>query len=167
MIHLQFDFLANKDNNTLTIRREFAAERQLVWDCYTKQEFLDQWFAPKPFTTKTKSMDFRNGGHWHYAMIDPEGNHYWGYTGYDKINPIDSYETLDAFSNEAGEINQELPRARWEVTFTDKGQNTLVETIVYYDTLADLETIINMGMQEGMALTLEKLDELLLSLNNR
>lgn len=59
---LQFEFLANKDNNTLTIRREFAAERQLVWDCYTKQELLDQWFAPKPFTTKTKSMDFKSGG---------------------------------------------------------------------------------------------------------
>jgi uncharacterized protein YndB with AHSA1/START domain len=44
MNNLQFDFLANKDNNTLTIRREFNAEKQLVWDCYTKQELLDQWF---------------------------------------------------------------------------------------------------------------------------
>ena len=64
---LLFNFLVNKENNTLTITREFAAPRQLVWDCYTKCELLDQWFAPKPLSAKTKSMDFRNGGHWHLA----------------------------------------------------------------------------------------------------
>ncbi|PTT32162.1 ATPase, partial [Chryseobacterium sp. HMWF028] len=39
--HLQFDFLADKEKNTLTIRREFMANRQMVWDCYTKSELLD------------------------------------------------------------------------------------------------------------------------------
>lgn len=163
-LNLQFDFLVNRDNNTLTIRREFAAERQLVWDCYTKQELLDQWFAPKPFSTKTKSMDFRNGGHWHYAMIDQDGNHYWGYMEYHNVHRIDSYETLDAFSNEAGEINTDLPSAKWFVKFLDKEKHALVETIVQYASLADLETIINMRMEEGMKLTLEKLDDLLLSI---
>jgi uncharacterized protein YndB with AHSA1/START domain len=164
--NLQFDFLANKENNTLTIRREFAAGRQLVWDCYTKAELLNQWFAPKPFTTKTKSMDFSKGGHWHYAMIDPaNGAEYWGWTEYTDIQAIDSYQTLDAFSNEAGEVNTELPRAKWIVTFTDKGAHTLVETVVTYASLQDLETTINMGMQEGMASTLEKLDELLRNLH--
>ena len=74
---LQFDFLADKEKNTLTIRREFMANRQLVWDCYTKSDLLDRWFAPKPFTTKTKSMEFREGGHWHYAMVEPDGKEYW------------------------------------------------------------------------------------------
>jgi uncharacterized protein YndB with AHSA1/START domain len=164
MMHsnLQFDFLANKKDNTLTIRREFAAGRQLVWDCHTKAELLNQWFAPKPFSTKTKSMNFSNGGHWHYAMIDPEnGNEYWGWTEYTDVHPIDSYQTLDAFSNEAGEVNTELPRARWNVTFTDLGGHTLVETIVTYASLTDLETVINMGMEEGMKSTLECLDKLL------
>jgi uncharacterized protein YndB with AHSA1/START domain len=39
---LQFDFLVDKENNTMTIRREFAAKRQLVWDCHTKSELLDR-----------------------------------------------------------------------------------------------------------------------------
>ncbi|MCU0435788.1 MAG: SRPBCC domain-containing protein [Bacteroidia bacterium] len=164
MSTLLFNFVADKQNHTLTIEREFAAGRQLVWDCHTKHELLDQWFAPKPFTTKTKSMQFSNGGHWHYAMVAPDGNEYWGYTSYIKVDPIDYYETRDAFSNEAGEINEALPRAKWEVTFSDKGENTLVRTIVYYASLNDLETIINMGMQEGMTATLQKLDELLLEL---
>jgi uncharacterized protein YndB with AHSA1/START domain len=164
--NLQFDFLVDKENNTLTVRREFAAGRQLVWDCHTKAELLNQWFAPKPFATMTKSMDFRNGGHWHYAMISPEGEHYWGWTEYLNIRPIDGYETSDAFSNEAGEINTELPRATWEVVFADAGANTVVQTVVTYASLSDLETVINMGMEEGMKSTIERLEELLLTFKN-
>ena len=162
--HLQFDFLANKENNTLTIRREFKASRALVWDCYTKSELLDQWFAPTPLTTKTKSMDFREGGHWHYAMVEPDGNEYWNYTDYLTIKPIDNYTSLDAFCNEAGDINKDLPRAYWLVSFSDKGDNALVETVVTYNSLADLETVIQMGVEQGLASTLDKLDTLLLTL---
>ncbi|ATL48262.1 ATPase [Chitinophaga caeni] len=162
--NVQFDFIADKQKNTLTIRREFLAERALVWRCYTESELLDRWFAPAPLSTKTKSMDFREGGHWHYAMVEPNGTEYWGLMDYIKIEPVNYYTALDAFSNAAGEINQDLPRAEWLVTFTDKDENALVETVVTYKSLSDLETVIQMGMEQGMISTLEKLDELLLSL---
>lgn len=162
--NLQFDFLADKEKNTLTIRREFAADRQLVWDFHTKSELLEQWFAPRPFTTKTKSMDFREGGYWLYAMIDPTGPEYWGRMDYLKIQPTEKYTGLDAFCDDKGEINPELPRAEWNVTFTDLGENALVETVVTYNSLADLETVIQMGMEEGMTSTLEKLDEIFANL---
>lgn len=165
--NLHFDFIADKEKNTLTIRREFLAGRQLVWDCYTKSELLDQWFAPAPLTTKTKSMDFREGGHWHYAMVEPTGTEYWGLTAYQTITPIDNYTALDAFSNAEGEINEDLPRAEWLVNFTDMEENALVETIVTYKSLSDLETVIQMGMEQGMMATLEKLDQLLLTLKNK
>lgn len=97
-------------------------------------------------------------------MIDPSGPEYWGYTEYLTIHPIDHYTSLDAFSNEAGDINSDLPRAAWRVTFTDKGENALVETIVTYHSLEDLESVIQMGMEEGMSSTLERLDALLLTL---
>ena len=162
--NLYFDFIADKQKNTLTIKREFLGDRQLVWDCYTKSELLDRWFAPKPLTTKTKSMDFREGGHWHYAMVEPNGTEYWGYTAYVKIKPIDYYTSLDAFSNADAEINEDLPRAEWLVTFTDKGENALVETVVTYKSLSDLEQVIQMGMEQGTVATMEKLDELLVVL---
>lgn len=161
---LLFDFIADKQKNTITIKREFAADRQLVWDCHTKSELLDKWFAPEPFTTKTKSMSFREGGQWIYAMVDPEGKEYWGRTDYVKITPIDGYKVLDAFSNEKGEVNPDLPRAKWDVTFQDKGKHTLVHTVVTYDSLEALETVLNMGMKEGLESTLQRLDSLLLTL---
>jgi len=161
---LQFDFIVNKEKNTLTVNREFKVDRQLVWDCYTKSELLDQWFAPTPLKAKTKSMDFKEGGHWHYAMIEPNGTEYWGWTEYIAIKPIDYYSTLDAFSNEKGEVNPNLPRAKWNVNFSDKGNNTLVHTVVIYDSLQDLEAVIKMGMKDGLTSTLERLDGLLLKL---
>ena len=162
---LAYDFIADKEKNTLTIRREFAAERQFVWDAYTKSELLDQWFAPKPFTTKTKSMDFREGGHWLYAMIEPGGKEYWNRLDYLTITPIDNYTALDCFCDENGNMNPDLPRANWDVSFLDYAEeNTLVETIVTYKSLSDLETVIQMGMEEGMKLTLEKLDDLIVTL---
>src|SRR3954462_3117226 len=121
---LLFNFIPDREKNTITVRREFLANRQLVWDCYTKSELLDRWFSPTPMTTKTKSMDFREGGHWHYAMVEPNGNEYWGKITYQKISPIDYYTSTDAFSNENGDIDQNLPRAEWTVTFLDRGEST-------------------------------------------
>jgi len=161
MNRLQFDFLVDRKNNALTVKREFAAGRQLVWDCYTTRELLDKWFAPAPFTTKTRSMEFREGGHWIYAMVEPDGKEHWGRTDYQKIKPIDYYTSFDGFSDSEGNLNPDLPRAEWKVTFTDFGKNTMVETIVTYKSLTDLEMVVQMGMEQGMMATLEKLDRLL------
>lgn len=161
------DFIVDKEKNTIIVKKEFAAKRQLVWDCHTKTELLNQWFAPKPFTTVTKSMDFRDGGHWIYGMVDPEGKIYWGRWDYTKINPISNYTLFDGFCDENGNLNPDLPRASWLVTFNDLGATTNVETIVQYGSLEEIETVINMGMKEGLAATLEKLDELIEKLTSK
>ena len=109
-------------------------------------------------------MDFREGGHWHYAMVEPNGTEYWGLTEYLKIKPIDYYTALDAFSDANGEINNDLPRAEWLIAFKDKGKNALVESTITYQSLSDLEQVVQMGMEQGMTATLEKLDELLLTI---
>lgn len=164
-INLQFDFLVDRQTNTITVKREFAAKRQLVWDCYTRSELLDRWFAPKPLTTKTKSMDFSEGGHWHYAMIMPDGTEYWSRQDYVSIQPIEHYSAKDGFTDETGELNPDLPQSDLDVTFKELADHSLVETVVTYASLNDLEKVIEMGLQEGLTSTLERLDELLLTLD--
>ena len=46
--HLHFDFKVNKENNSIQVEREFAADLDLVWAAWTTAELLDQWWAPKP-----------------------------------------------------------------------------------------------------------------------
>jgi uncharacterized protein YndB with AHSA1/START domain len=160
---LQFDFLVDKEKNTLTIKREFAGKRQLVWNCYTKSELLDKWFAPKPLTTQTKFMDFSEGGHWLYAMVEPNGQEYWGRMDYQAIHPIDHYTALDGFCDNTGALNPDLPRSQWDVTFSDLAAHTLVQTVVSYTSAEAMQQVIDMGMKEGLTSTLERLDEFLLT----
>ncbi|WP_266157738.1 SRPBCC family protein [Dyella silvatica] len=161
---LQFDFVVDKEKHTITVKREFAAGRQLVWDCHTKRELLDRWFAPKPLTTKTSHMEFKPGGYWHYAMITPDGQAFWSRLDYQAIHPIDSYAALDGFCDEAGIVNPDMPRARWDVAFTDAKERTLVTTVVLYNSAGDVQKAIDMGLKDGLASTLERLDELLLEM---
>ena len=74
---LLFDFTVDKSTKTVSVTREFDADLSLVWDAYTKPEILDQWWAPKPWASKTKVMDFEVGGRRFYAMVSPEGNETW------------------------------------------------------------------------------------------
>jgi len=160
----RFDFSVDKENKTITVKREFAAERSIVWDAYTKSEILDQWWAPKPWKSKTKTMDFSEGGSWHYAMVGPKGEEHWAIATYKNIQPQKSFSVFDAFADAKGSINTEMPQSKWDVTFTDKGQVTLVEFVITYDDLAQLEATIQMGFKEGLAMAMEGLDALLPSL---
>lgn len=158
---LAFDFSVNKENNTITVKREFDAELSLVWDAYTKKEILDQWWAPKPWKTKTKTMDFREGGHWQYAMVGPNGEEHWCWAEYQNIIAQKSFTGLDAFADVNGNVNKDLPQSKWEISFTAKGPVTLVETLITYPDLAQLEATINMGFKEGLTMAMTNLDALL------
>lgn len=159
--NLAFDFLVDKENRTIEVKREFAAEVALVWDAYTKSEILDRWWAPKPWKARTKSMDFRDGGSWLYAMVGPEGEEHWSLLNYIKILPEKSFSGTDAFSDNQGVINREMPQSKWEVSFEDKGEMTEVSFLISYDDLAQLEATIAMGFKEGLSIAMEGLDELL------
>ena len=54
--NLLFDFTVDKSTKTVFINREFDADLSLVWDAFTKQEILDQWWAPKPMVIKNKIL---------------------------------------------------------------------------------------------------------------
>lgn len=164
--NLMFDFKVDKEAKQITVHREFAAETPLVWDAYTKSEILDRWWAPKPWKAQTKSMDFREGGSWLYAMVGPNGEKHWSIVEYLRISARKSYTSNDAFCDEEGNINKEMGQSKWEVTFTPKANHTLVELKLSFKDLAQLESLLKMGFREGLAMAMENLDELLASKKN-
>jgi uncharacterized protein YndB with AHSA1/START domain len=162
--NLAFDFSVNKENKTITVKREFAAELPLVWDAYTNSEILDQWWGPKPWKARTKTMDFREGGHWLYAMIGPKGEEHWSLGNFGAIENQKKFTRYDSFVDASGVANKDTPQSKWEVTFTGKGQITLVEVNISFKELAHLEILIQMGFKEGFTMGMDALDELLPSL---
>jgi len=155
------DFTVDKTTNTIDIKREFAADRSTVWDCYTKSEILDQWWMPHPWKSRTKVMDFREGGRWHYAAVGPNGEEHWAIASYVKIEPQKLFIAKDAFGDADGNINPALPQSTWTMNFSDRGENTLVHGIMQFTDLAQLEQTIAMGFKEGLQMAMENLDKML------
>jgi uncharacterized protein YndB with AHSA1/START domain len=161
--NLVFDFSVDKENNTINVKREFAAPLQKVWAAWTQSELLDQWWAPKPWKAETKSMDFRPGGKWIYAMVSPEGEKHWSLADFQSVENQKSFSNLNAFCDENGQFDPEMPRSNWTNSFTSNGETTTVNILIRHDKLEDLEGYIKMGFKEGFTMGLGNLDELLAS----
>ena len=162
---LSIDFAVNKKNNTITIKRYFNAKLSLVWDAFTVAEILDKWWAPKPWKSKTKSMNFSEGGKRFYAMVGPEGEEHWGLTTYEIIQPRILFSGLDEFCDKDGNLNTELPKSYWETKFKVSGIKTVVEIKTTYSDAAQLEAMIQMGFKEGLTKAMEELDRILSTAN--
>lgn len=161
---LLFDFTVDKETKTVFITREFAAEQCLVWDAFTKQELLDQWWAPKPFTSKTVKMDFKVGGRRFYAMVNQEGVELgWQIFDYTSITPKTNFKYLSAFADK--DENPFLPGSNWDLNFSEQNGITKVFITIQNDSLERMEKMIEMGFQGGFTATLNELETLLSNLN--
>ncbi|MES3017979.1 MAG: SRPBCC domain-containing protein [Bacteroidota bacterium] len=159
---LLFDFTVDKEAKTVFIKKEFAAGLPLVWDAFTTQEILDQWWAPKPFLSRTKIMDFKVGGRRFYAMVNPEGQEHWAIQKYTAISPKTNYKFLNAFADK--DENAVLPGSDWDLTFSEENGITIVDIVIKNDSLERMEKMIEMGFKEGFTMTLNELDNVLASL---
>lgn len=162
--NLLFDFSVNKENKTIHIKREFDAHLELVWQMWTTAELLDQWCAPNPYRTETKTLDFREGGFWHYAIVSPEGNKHWSRYDYKKIEPQKSITELRVFSDENGRVRPDFPRTECILIFNETDGKTLVTMIEKHESSEMFEKMAADSHKKGFSLHLENLDELLLTL---
>ena len=148
-------------NRKLTVNREFDAPLNLVWKAWTESELLDQWWAPKPWVAKTKSLKFKDGGQWHYAMIGTEGEAIWCIGEFSAISPEKSFQATSSFCDERGIINADSPTMYWKTNFRAMGSETLVEVEISFTKEGDMEKIIATGFETGFTAALGNLDELL------
>lgn len=172
--HLLFDFIVDKATKTVFITREFDADLSLVWDAFTKAEILDQWVAPKPWTSKTKFMDFKVGGRRFYAMVSPEGQERWAIQKYTSISPKTNFKLFNAFADK--DENPELPGSDWDYTFSEQNarrdepdgrRKTKVSITIYNESLARMEKMIEMGFTEGFKASMNNLENLLATLSQK
>jgi uncharacterized protein YndB with AHSA1/START domain len=152
-------------NNLLFVNREFAAALPLVWDAFTKQEILDQWWAPKPWVSKTKTMNFEVGGRRFYAMVSPEGQEHWSIQEFTSIDPKSNFKIHSSFADKDENIDTEMPASDWDLNFKEQNGTTKVSIKIKHKDLADLEKMIEMGFQGGFTMTLNYLENLLTTLS--
>lgn len=163
--NLLFDFTVDKTTKTAVITREFDADLSLVWDAFTKAEYLDQWVAPKPFTSKTKFMDFKVGGRRFYAMVSPEGHEHWSIQEYTSISPKTNFKLFNAFADK--DQNPQLPGSHWDYSFSEQNAITTVKISIYNESLERMEKMIQMGFVEGFKAAIVNLEHLLAILSHQ
>jgi uncharacterized protein YndB with AHSA1/START domain len=129
----------------LRMTRVFDAPKQLVFEAWSKAEYLSRWFTPAPLTTYGCELDFRPGGVFRLTMRTPDGIAY----------PMDARFT-EIVSDErivfAATVHGDL-KILTTVTFVEnEGKTTLTVHQVYSH-----ESDATRGANAGWTLTLDQL----------
>lgn len=152
----------DENNRQLNITREFSAPVEKVWKAWTEAELLDKWWAPKPWKTTTKTMNFTVGGFWLYCMAGPNGEKAWCRVDFTAITSGKSFDATASFCDEQGVIDKSFPLMHWHNVFSaTAASGSKVEIVLSFNSEADLEKIVQMGFKEGFTMGLGNLDELL------
>ncbi len=162
--NLFFDFTVDKSAKTVYITREFSAPLSLVWDVFTKQEYLDQWVAPAPYTAKTKYMNFEVGGKRFYAMVSPDGQESWALQKYISITPKTNFKLFNVFTDK--EENPQPFGSDWDYNFSETNGITKVYITIYNESFERMESLLD-GFKAGFTATLENLENLLGKLSQK
>jgi uncharacterized protein YndB with AHSA1/START domain len=115
----------NARNADFVISRMFEAPRELLWQCFTEPEHMQQWWGPKGSTVVASKMDLRVGGAYHGAMRDSSGRVMWAKFVYREIAPPERLVWVHSFSDEKGGLTRHRLSPTWPlellttVTFED------------------------------------------------
>jgi uncharacterized protein YndB with AHSA1/START domain len=148
-------------NKKAFITRDFDASVEQVWKHWTDAKLLDSWWAPKPWRAETKTMNFSEGGIWLYCMVGPEGERHWARFDYETIAVGKSFTGKDSFCDENGNKTADLPSTHWKNDFNKSATGTTVKVELTFSTEEDMKKLFEMGFEEGFAMGLGNLDELL------
>lgn len=140
-----------------TIERQFNAPRALMFQVFTQPEHLKRWWAPQPYTIPVCTIDLRPGGLWHYAMRSPEGQDHWALSVYREIVPPEKLVYTSTFADEHANPIKGVPEHLATITFTEDANKTHVSARFQFASADALKTAVEMGMVQGLSMTLDYL----------
>ncbi|MCP1305956.1 SRPBCC domain-containing protein [Paenibacillus tyrfis] len=159
------------EGQELILERVFNAPRELVFKAFSQAEHLKHWWGPRGWTLTVCNVDFRPGGIWHYCMkcIDQnQGDFYgfesWGKAVYQEIVEAEKIVYVDYFSDADGNEAEGMPAPLITMTFTEFEGKTKLVNRAQYPSAEALKTVIDMGMEQGVTETWDRLAEHLQSM---
>ncbi|GMQ30671.1 hypothetical protein Aconfl_33140 [Algoriphagus confluentis] len=94
-------------------------------------------------------------------MVGPNQEEHWCVTSNHSIKDHQSFTGEDAFSDKEGNVNKDFPVAKFTNTFEWDGTDTKVVITTAYASEEALKQILEMGMEQGLSMAFENLDEVL------
>jgi uncharacterized protein YndB with AHSA1/START domain len=115
---------AKSKPNELHITRVYDAPVKAVWDAWTDEKQVVQWWGPRGFSITHHSKDLKPGGYWHYTMHGPDGTNWETKT---KYLEVEKYAKL---VYDHGGNDEQPPLFRVTVLFSEsKGKTTMAMTM--------------------------------------
>lgn len=145
----------------LVLTRYFAAPRRLVWMAYSDCKHLSHWWGSTGWELTHCELDFRPGGVWHYCMTgEYEGKtmESWGLATYQEIEALERLVYADAFSDKHGNINATMPQMIITVTLSEEDGETRLTSRTLFESAEARQEVLDMGMEEGIKQTWDRLD---------
>ena len=143
----------------LVITRTFRAPARILFDAWTRPEHVRRWWAPASMGVNMASCeaDLRPGGSYRY-LLQPPGPETIAFAGeYVELTPHTRLVYTSRF--------EPFPDpAMVTVTFEERDGATTVVSREVYPSKEALDGAVASGMEAGVHVTYDQLDELVLSL---
>jgi uncharacterized protein YndB with AHSA1/START domain len=149
------------DALTLTLRAEFAATPERVWELWEDPRQLERWWGPPTYPATFTRHDFVVGGESRYYMTGPSGENPHGWWKMFLIERPTRIELANGLAGDDGEPVPGLEPMSGAVTFTPTAKGTEMLVVTHFLDAAQMEQMLGMGMQEGMGLAIGQIDALL------
>lgn len=149
---------------TLTVVADFPVPVQRLWDAYADPRQLSRFWGPPEYPSTFTRHDFFPGGRSAYFMTGPEGDHMHGFWEFLAVAPTSSFEVIDGFALDDGRPNRDMPTMRMVFSFEATADGSRVITTSHFSSLAELEKLLGMGMDEGMRAAMGQMDDVLADL---
>lgn len=150
---------------TMTVVADFTASLQRLWEVYVDPRQLERFWGPVEYPATFTRHDAAPGGRSNYTMKGPDGDTSSGYWDWVSVDPQKSFEVLDGFATPDGQPNTEMPSMRMRFTFEETGDGSRVTTTTYFNSLEELEQLVEMGMEDGMRSAMGQMDAVLADLS--
>jgi uncharacterized protein YndB with AHSA1/START domain len=141
----------------LSLTRLIPASPDKVYRCWTEPELLVQWFAPKPWTTKSAVLDVRPGGSSVITMQSPEGQEFPNPGTFLEVVPGKRLVMTDAFT-QAWEPKVD-PFCLIDLTFAPEAGGCRYTAKVRHWSVEACERHEKMGFHAGWGLATDQLAE--------
>ncbi|HEY0911807.1 MAG TPA: SRPBCC family protein [Bradyrhizobium sp.] len=146
----------------LVVTRTFNGPAHIVFDAWTRPELLKRWWAPRSFGVSLFECesDLREGGRYRYAFGRDPSNPEVFSGRYLEVKPPSRlvFSQLYERMRDAGEVVV-------TATFEENQGRTLLTLHQLFPSKEALEGALASGMEGGMRVTLDQLDELVASLH--
>jgi len=152
------------DTLTITIVADFSAPVRRLWDAYTDPRQIERFWGPPTYPATFLRHDAAVGGRSVYKMTGPEGDEHFGCWDWTAVSAPDSFEVSDRFADETGAPNESLPTTRMNFDFESTADGSRVTSTSHFDSVDQLEQLVEMGMLEGTREAMTQIDDVLADL---